>query len=268
MSELGYFFLNTLQALFLGLWSVFWISTALLVSLVRRDWALVLARRFWGPGLIAASGARVSFHGPLPHLPEGQSFVFVMNHQSMFDVPVAFAYVPLNLRFFAKRSLAFIPFLGWYMSRTQMIFVDRFDRQRAHQSVEEAIELVRGGHSLLTYPEGTRSKDGRLKPFKRGPFLIAKRAGVSIVPIAIHGSSDLLPKGGFRLRPCKVALRIGTPIPTEGYPEDEIDRLVEDAHRALFELHRSIGGPAEIAGARVRASVPAPAPEAAMERAQ
>lgn len=263
MSELGYFFLNALQAGFLALWSVFWITSALLLSLVRREWALELARRFWGPGLISASGARVTLHGPAPELDPRRPYVFVMNHQSMFDIPVAFTYVPQNLRFFAKRSLAPIPFLGWYMRRTQMIFVDRFDRQRAHRSVEEAIELVRSGKSLLTYPEGTRTRDGQLKPFKRGPFLIAVRAGAPVVPIAIHGSSALLPKGGFKLRPCRVALRIGDPIPTEGLEESDLDRLVESAHHAVFELHRSIGGPEVFAGERVRRSLGAPDPAGA-----
>lgn len=258
MAELGYLLLNALQAVFLAAWSVLWISVALVASLARPEWALVLARRCWGPGLIWASGARVQHEGPVPPLDPTRAYVFVMNHQSMFDIPVAFSFIPLNLRFFAKRSLARVPFLGWYMKRTEMVFVDRFDRQRAHESVERAIELVRRGRSLLTYPEGTRSTDGRLRPFKRGPFLIALRAGAPLVPVALHGSSELLPRGGFRLRPGRVALRIGDPIPTAGFAEADLDALVERAHQAVFELQRSIGGPSEWSGERVRGSAPAP----------
>ena len=241
MKSLYFGVLNTLQALFLCTWSLIWISAALLVSIFSRNLPLVMARHLWGPGLVWGAGARMEV-SPLPVLDPQGPYVFIMNHQSMFDIPVAFSYLPVNLRFVAKKVLKSIPFLGWYMWRTGMVFVDRSQRSQALASLQKAGKQVRDGATILAYPEGTRSVDGHILPFKKGPFVVAIEAGVPIVPVAIEGSHKLLPRGGFNLRPGPVRLAIGTPIPTTGLRHGDVEALIKQVRDAVIDLHVSIGG--------------------------
>lgn len=235
--------LNLLQALFLVVWSVLWISIAILATLVtfNRDLALVLARRTWAPALLKGTGAKVRVH-PLPVVDWSKPHIFVMNHQSMLDIPCAFAFIPANLRFVAKHTLKYVPFLGWYMWLTKMVFVNRSDRSQALASLASAGEQIRSGASILAYPEGTRSADGSILPFKKGVFLLAIEAQVPIVPVAIEGSQRVLPPRGFRVRPEDVELKIGEPIPTAGRRQEDRDALVAEVREALCRLHREIGG--------------------------
>jgi 1-acyl-sn-glycerol-3-phosphate acyltransferase len=240
MKWFGWKLLNFLQACFLCAWSVIWISAALVVSIFSSELPLVMARHIWGPGLIRASliklqqvpGARL---GPGP-------YIFVMNHQSMIDIPIAFACIPVNLRFVAKKILKSVPFLGWYMWRTRMVFVDRGNRTQAMASLKRAGRQIREGASILAYPEGTRTVHGEVLPFKKGVFVVALEAGVPIVPVAIDGSNLALPRDGFRLRPLPVKIKLGDPIPTEGLTHEELPDLMHRVRGALIDLHVSIGG--------------------------
>lgn len=241
MEDLRWRVINIAQAVFLCTWSMFWISAALVVSIVSRDLPLVMARRCWSPGLLFAAGTRIDL-APAAKLDPHGPYVFAMNHQSMIDIPIAFANIPVNLRFVAKRILAFIPFLGWYMWRTGMIFVDRGNREQALRSLQQAGLKVRAGASILAYPEGTRSKDGSVLPFKKGPFVVAIEAGVPIVPVAVDGSHRALPKDGFRVRPTTVRLAIGEPIPTAGYGQADVELVIKRVRDALIDLHAGIGG--------------------------
>lgn len=241
MSAIYYALLNLLQALFLALWSLFWISAALLVSLFSRELPLAMARRFWGPGLVWGAQTRVEVEFTVP-LDPAQPYVFAMNHESMIDIPIAFAVIPHNLRFVAKQILRAIPFLGWYMQRTGMIFVDRGNRAQALASLREAGRKIRAGASILAYPEGTRSRDGRVLPFKKGVFVVAIESGVPIIPVAITGSGQALPSDGFRIRPATVRVRLGAPIATAERQQSNVKQLMRDVRDALIDLHRAAGG--------------------------
>ena len=232
-----------LQAAFLAVWSVVWISLALLVALVtwNRSAPLVMARRCWAPALIRATGARYQVDA-MPPIDFSVPHIFVMNHQSMLDIACAFASIPVNLRFVAKNVLKFVPFLGWFMWLTGMIFVDRSRGTQAVRSFAKAAVKIREGASIIVFPEGTRSRDGSILPFKRGPFALALQAGVAIVPVAIEGSGQVLGAGGFRLAPGLVRLRIGQPIATAGRAAHERDQLRREVRLALIDLHREIGG--------------------------
>lgn len=236
-----YFVLNALQAVFLALWSAFWISLAGLVSFFNGELPLVMARRCWAPGLIWASLARVRVVASAK-LDSSQSYVFVMNHQSMFDIAVAFGFIPKNIRFVGKSELKKVPFIGFFMARTGMVFVDRTNPGQAYQNLEAGARKLKGGASIIAYPEGTRSTDGTIKPFKRGPFITAVKAGVPIVPVVIEGSGSVLPRGGFHLRPGEVRLAIGAPIPTRGRSPDDVAEIMRETRQRMIDLHRSIGG--------------------------
>lgn len=235
--------LNILQALFLVSWSVFWISLAVLATLctLSGELALKMARRCWAPALIWASGARFRVE-PLPALDWKQPRIFVLNHESMLDIPCAFAAIPSNLRFVAKHSLKYVPFLGWYMWLTGMVFVNRGKREQAFASLRKGGERIRNGATILAFPEGTRTGRGRILPFKKGVFVLALEAGVPIVPVAISGSGKVLPTGGFRLRGGEVRLKMGEPIPTAGRSPEDREALMHEVREAVIRLHREIGG--------------------------
>jgi 1-acyl-sn-glycerol-3-phosphate acyltransferase len=234
---------NLVQALFLAFWSTLWITLALVVAVVTRRQALALAmaRRIWAPGLRWVGGVDLRVEAP-PNLDWSRPYVFVMNHQSMLDVVMAFIAIPVNVRFVAKDVLKYVPFLGWYMWATGMIFVQRRARGSGRGSLAAAAARLAGGASVLFYPEGTRSRDGRIAAFKKGAFALATDAQVAVVPIAIEGSSACLPRDGFRARPGVIRLKIGRPIPTEGLGRQSVAALTTEVRDDVIALHVSIGG--------------------------
>jgi 1-acyl-sn-glycerol-3-phosphate acyltransferase len=236
--------LNVLQALFLVLWSVFWITSAGVAMLVTLDGntALMFARRFWAPMHWRISGSRMHVE-PLPDIDWSQPHIFLMNHQSALDIPCAFAALPVNLRFIAKHVLKYVPFLGWYMAATGMVFINRTNRQEAVRSLAKAGERIRAGANILAFPEGTRSRDGRILPFKKGAFVLAITAQVPIVPVAIEGSIKVLPSDGIWLRRHPIRVKVGPPIPTKGLTSADRDRLVRQVRDALIQMNEELGGP-------------------------
>lgn len=227
---------------FFALWSLFWMSAAILSGLLRDpNIPLSWARRFWGRGLVWVAGCQLErYPGFIPE--PGKPYIFVMNHQSLFDIVAAFVAIPVNIRFIAKKVLRLIPFLGWYMLATGMVFIDRQNREDAFKSLDEACEKIRTGIGILVYPEGTRSRDGRILPFKKGPFVMAIRAGVPIVPVAIEGCQNLLERDSLLIKGGRVSIVLGQPIPTANLAPEDRDALMERVRNALIDLHISIGG--------------------------
>lgn len=204
---------------------------------------LWLARHAWAPPLLWATFADYErLEGA--SLDPNRTYIFVMNHQSMLDIPVAFAFIPVNIRFVFKKILYFVPFLGWFIWRTKMIAVDRSKPSQAYGSLTKASQRIRDGVSIIAYPEGTRSTDGTIRKFKRGIFILAQAAQVPVVPVALEGTGAVLPRSTFRIRPGPVRLKIGEPIETTdfGNSSAEINRLRDRARNAMIELHREIGG--------------------------
>jgi len=232
-----------LQTLFLILWLVFWISASGLAALFTLNGSvpLMLARRFWAPMHWRITGSPLLVE-PLPDIDWSRPHIFLMNHQSAVDIPVAFAVIPVNIRFLAKHVLKRVPFLGWYMTMTGMIFVNRSDPRESIRSLKQAGERVRAGSNLLIFPEGTRSEDGRILPFKKGAFMLAVEAGVPIVPIAIEGTRGMLPPGSLRLRRHPLRVKVGAPIETAGRKGAQREALMKEVRDVLLQLHRDIGG--------------------------
>jgi 1-acyl-sn-glycerol-3-phosphate acyltransferase len=223
------------------LWSVVWITLAMVVSIFSAEAALAMARLFWSRPIFWAAGARLQLE-PLPDVDWTRPYLFAVNHQSTLDIPAAFAVLPTNIRFVAKHSLQHVPFVGWYMKRTGMVFVDRSNRTRAVESLRRAGEQIRAGASILMFPEGTRSRDRRILPFKKGPFALALEAKVPIVPVAIEGSGQVLPANAWTVSPGTIRVKVGRPISTEGRSNDEREALAREVREAMIRLHREIGG--------------------------
>jgi 1-acyl-sn-glycerol-3-phosphate acyltransferase len=229
---------NAVQLAFTLLFSAAGISAALVVlALTRRQAApLAMARRFWAPGLLRGAGARVEVKGA-DELDATSAYLFAANHQSMIDVPALFVALPAPLRFVVKRELRAVPFLGWYIAAMGMVFVDRAGRRDAVKSMRRVPEILRAGQSVACFPEGTRSRDGTIGPFKGGPFAMAIEAGVPVVPVALIGTGDVLPAQGFRVRPGVIRVRVGRPIATAGLARSrrgELARRVRDEVERLY----------------------------------
>ncbi len=199
-------------------------------------------RAFWrvAPGYIrwvaAAFGIRRGLAG-WEALPEAirsgrQPALFVGNHGSLFDPPLLISTLPCPVVFLAKKELFRIPFLGWVMTMAGFIPIDRSNRTQAHASLQEAVRIVRAGRCLAAFPEGTRSLENRLLPFKRGVFNLAVEAGVPVVPFAIQGGLDIVPKGTWRVAGGPYRIVLGQPLE----PGTDPEALRETAARAVGEL--------------------------------
>ena len=170
--------------------------------------------RSWAKALLAVSGVRVHVEG-LDQIDPAGSYVFISNHVSYMDTPVALAHIPVQFRFLAKRGLFKIPGLGSHLHRAGHIPVPREDPRAAVKTLQTAAEVIREKRiSLLIFPEGGRSHEGILRPFKEGGAYIAIRAGVEVVPLVMIGTGAVLPYGAGVVQAGSVTLRILKPIPT------------------------------------------------------
>ena len=171
--------------------------------------------RLWGRILLAASFIRVRVEG-LEKLDPGAHYVFVSNHASYMDIPALLASLPYQFRFFAKKSLYRIPFLGTHLKRAGHLQVDRSSARAYLKTMSEGARIVaERGVSVLLFPEGGRNPRG-LRAFKEGAAYIAIKAGVPAVPMGLIGMRELLPMGSMHLRSGRALLRIGNPISTAG----------------------------------------------------
>jgi 1-acyl-sn-glycerol-3-phosphate acyltransferase len=222
-------------------WTILWIFLAFVavVLTLRRSTALRIAHKVWAPGVLRLAGLKLKVD-PLPDLPWDRPHVFVMNHQSMMDIPVALTALPLDLHVVAKHSLKYVPILGWYMWATGMIFVERKNRQRSIETMGRAAKQIHDGASILVYAEGTRSKDGLLQPFKRGAFALALEAQVPVVPVAVVGTYEALATGGASVHPGTVRVAVGLPIPTEGRDPRARGELAQEAENRVRALLQSL----------------------------
>jgi 1-acyl-sn-glycerol-3-phosphate acyltransferase len=170
--------------------------------------------RAWSRLILATTGVHVDVSG-LERLVSDRAYVFVANHQSIYDIPIVFWSLPYQIRIIAKESLGRFPFLGWHLRRTGHMLVDRRRPDRA-AIFGRASKLMKDGLSLIVFPEGTRSRDGRVAPFKGGSFYLALEAELPIVPISIVGSRHVMLKGRLATYPGRVKLIVHEPIDTTG----------------------------------------------------
>jgi 1-acyl-sn-glycerol-3-phosphate acyltransferase len=164
------------------------------------------------------------------------------NHQSNFDIPVLLGRLPVQFRWLAKQELFRIPIFGRGMRGCGYISIDRTNRKLAFESLNEAARKIREGVSVMIFPEGTRSADGRIRPFKKGGFVLSVDAGVPIVPIVIHGTRAIMPKGSLMVRSQDIRMEILAPIDTAAYTRKTKDELMEKVRSAICETFDGTAG--------------------------
>jgi 1-acyl-sn-glycerol-3-phosphate acyltransferase len=162
---------------------------------------------------------RFSVHG-LEHLEPGRSYVFAANHQSIYDIPILFTSIPAQLRIVAKESLGRIPFMGWHLHRAGHLLVDR--RNPGSDIVEKMKRLVGESSSLIVFPEGTRSVDGKVGRFKKGSFLVAIDARLPVVPVSIAESRHVMKKGQLMVCPGHVGVTVHAPLATASIDRSDV----------------------------------------------
>lgn len=198
------------------------------------------AIRTWARSINRAAGVKVVVHGA-EYLENHDGAVFVANHVSWFDVFGLAAVVPW-CSFVAKTELKKILLFGFAAEAAGIVFVDRENRKQAFASYEVAAKEVRRGRSLIVCPEGTRGADYHLRPFKKGPFVLAIASQTPVIPTVVYGTIDIMPKGSFWIRPGTIHLHFLAPIPTTGYDYEHRAALMTETWTAMADLLRQAYG--------------------------
>jgi 1-acyl-sn-glycerol-3-phosphate acyltransferase len=200
------------------------------------DWGSV----DWSRDILKAAGTPVVAEG-LERIPRDRPVIYVSNHSSMFDIWALSATLPGSVRFVAKQELFRIPLLGGAMRAAGHIPIDRAARKKAFEAYDQAARMIRSGTSSpVVFPEGTRSRTGELLPFKNAPFGLAIAAQVPIVPVYVHHTFEILPKGAWRLRPRPIRLLVGEPIETKGLQAADRERLRDEVRAAMVALQSKV----------------------------
>jgi 1-acyl-sn-glycerol-3-phosphate acyltransferase len=197
-----------------------------------------LARRLWSPSVLGVASVKLVVERRAP-VPQGP-VIFASNHESALDIFALFKALDRDLRFVAKKELFGLPILGWYLRHAGFVSVDRTNHAAAVASLQEAARVVRAGTPLVFFPEGTRSTSGRIRPFKKGPFVVAMEAGVPVVPVSISGASALLPRDSVAVRSGTIRLVIGEAVDPRTFSDKS--ELLAEVRRRICEQHVASGG--------------------------
>ena len=235
LKSIGY----QIQTLIIVLWfilvTVLIASTVIICSFFSRTGnGPHLLARLWANSLLWVSRVKITVIGTEKLDPE-RSYIYMPNHQSNADIPLLLGRLPVQFRWLAKAELFKIPIFGRAMRGVGYISIDRSNRKSAFKSLARAARTIRDGTSVLIFPEGTRSRDGHLLPFKKGGFVLAVDSGVPIVPIIIRGTRDIIPKGHFMIRPAPVTMQILDPVETTNYTRKTKDALLAHIRTILID---------------------------------
>jgi 1-acyl-sn-glycerol-3-phosphate acyltransferase len=191
----------------------------------------------WARMVLAICGVRVAVVGA-ENLDPRQHYVFCSNHFSLIDTPLMFGCMPREFRILARHGLWKIPFLGWHLNRAGHLPVHRENPRVAARNIQQAADKIREGFSVLIFPEGGRTREDRMRPFKPGAGYIAIRAQAPVVPMAIVGTRNILPPNSLELRPGRAELRVGKPLATGGLEQRDAKDLMVKLREAILELGR------------------------------
>ena len=210
-------------------------TIAIIVSIFDRTGDRVhRVARIWARSLLWISFVKVRVNG-LSHIDSDAPYIYMANQQSNFDFPVLLGSLMVQFRWLAKAELFRIPIFGRSMRGAGYISIDRSNRESAFRSLRQAAATIREGASVLIFPEGTRSEDGGIIPFKKGGFVLAIEAGVPIVPIIIRGTRQIMPKYQLLVRSGPVKLDILKPVQTSGYSMETRNQLVKAVREAMIQ---------------------------------
>jgi 1-acyl-sn-glycerol-3-phosphate acyltransferase len=171
------------------------------------------------------------------NLQPGRHYVFVSNHASMFDIPAALVGIPNEVNIIFKKALTYVPIWGWALRYGPFIMIDRTKSRNAMYSLDRAAQTIRNGSSVLLFAEGTRTRDGKLQPFKRGAFSLALKSGVPVVPVTINNTFKIMPKGSWKITPADISVVLGKPIAVDGLEGKAGEQQLMDQVHNSIEQH-------------------------------
>jgi 1-acyl-sn-glycerol-3-phosphate acyltransferase len=214
-------------------WTLFVIITGVPLSFIKADYLHSYAR-FWARISLLIAGVRLEIHGR-QYLPAHGPVIYMANHQSNFDILALFAGLPVQFRWLAKEELFSVPLFGFAMRRTGYIPIDRSDRKKAREGMEEAVRRINEGTSVVIFPEGTRSPDATLLPFKKGGFILALQAQVPVMPVAIDGSGVIMPKHSLLIRSGTIRINFFPALAVSGRGLADRDLLIEEVRQPIAQ---------------------------------
>lgn len=191
----------------------------------------VIARK-WAQSALKMNGSTILVTG-LENVPKTGGVLFVSNHQSNFDIPIFIGHVPRDKGFIAKLELSKVPYFRRYMSYIGCVFIDRSDARQSLTAMNEAAESLKAGHSLVIFPEGTRSADGTVGVFRPGSLKIGIKAGVPIIPVTINGSMNIMSKGSSLIRSATVKVLISNPITFDEYKGMDSNEIAQKVRSVI-----------------------------------
>jgi len=211
-----------------------WLSI-IMMFVTRRGWPIESIGPVWARSILHACGIRVDMEG-LEYLQSCESCILISNHLSNFDIWCTLAMLPKTVRFVAKKELTTIPIFGWALAMSDHIVIDRDDSDGAIRTINQSASKSPEGIAILFYGEGTRSRDGKVGPFKKGGVTLALRSGLPIIPMSVSGTRKFLPRACWVIRPDgRVKLKFSAPIQTTGVPLERRDEITEEVRRRVID---------------------------------
>jgi 1-acyl-sn-glycerol-3-phosphate acyltransferase len=229
----------------LGLWGTTLVLTPTIATVAgasalagdRRGKVWWTASRAWAAGILKAAGVTDFIVKGVEVLYDGSPYIVMSNHESHLDPPSIIRSSERPVGFLTKQELKAVPVFGWALERTGHVFIDRKHREKSHASIDKAASKIAEGRCVAVFPEGSRTVDGELLPFKKGGFILATRAHVPIVPVAVAGTREIFPAQNRYVRACgPVAVVYGTPIPTSDYTLETKDALMSIVREHIESL--------------------------------
>ena len=227
-----------LQVFLIILWTAICGTLGMLLMLItwNGQWVHYFEGRYlFCPPVLFIARVKLKITG-LENLNTKKPSIYVSNHVSHLDVVAIAKAIPLGLFYIGKKELKKVPILGQYMYLIGHIFIDRKNREKAMSSMRKAAELINRGKSVITFPEGTRTRDGKTAIFKRGTFIIAKEGAIDIQPIAVVNAENILPRDSFMIRPGTIEVRIGKRIPSSQLAAMNAEGAAEYVRQRVIEL--------------------------------
>ena len=197
--------------------------------------------RLWGKIALLVNRVKVRVEG-IEHLKGEGPYIFMSNHQGTYDIFALLGHLPFQFRWLAKKELFSIPFFGWVMAAAGYISIDREGTRKTVEAMNEAAQKIREGMSVVIFPEGSRSPDGSIQPFKKGGFTLAIKSKVPIIPISIIGSREIMPKGKLTVTSGEIRIRIDHPIETQNYSLKDRKSLMEKVRQTISKNFKLISG--------------------------
>ncbi len=229
-------------------WSCIAIALLVLGSLViltspfdRRGKVIHCYGRLWGKVALLANRVKVRVEG-IEHLKGEGPYIIMSNHQGSYDIFALLSHLPFQFKWLAKKELFSVPFFGWVMAAAGYVSVDREGTRETVEAMNEAARKIREGMSLLIFPEGSRSPDGSIQPFKKGGFTLAIKSKVPIIPISITGSREVMPKEKFTSASGEIRIRIDHPIEIQNYSMKDRKSLMEKVSKTISKNFKLISG--------------------------